>query len=79
MDTKGEECSFLTDFVGEDIMTEFFSYQQIQTSETASDSCSYGGGMIERVSSSSNIGDQTNDKMYQCTGKKKEVHTAYSV
>ena len=64
MEMKGEELSFLANFVSEDIMTEFFGYQQQQASKTLSDSRSHGGGMADMVNEihSSNIGEQSNTK-----------------
>ena len=47
---KGEDFSFLADFVSEDTVTIFFGYQQQEMSETVSDSCSYGGAVAEMVS-----------------------------
>ena len=72
----GEEFSFLTDFVSEDIMLEFFGYQPQQVSETMSDSYLYGGGMAEIASGghSSSIGQQSNDEL-RLTGKKTPIQT----
>ena len=62
---KGEEFSFLADFVSEDIVTIFFRYQQQQVSETASDLCSYGEAVAEMVceNHSSNIGEQSSKEL----------------
>ena len=50
METNGDNFGFLADFVSEEIMQEFFGYQQQQASGTASESNPYGGGVAEMAS-----------------------------
>ena len=56
IEMNGAKFSFLADFVSEDMIPEFFGYQQQRVSETASDSCSYGGGVAEMGSENHSSG-----------------------